>query len=87
MHKTTDLMELGKLTLQLEQWSWGNAALGSERSSSGVSGQRVLQFTHEEVQQDSYYSNDIVDTEISVEEARELVHHLQKFIDESGGRL
>ncbi len=68
-YESTDLMELGKLTLQLEQWNWGN----------------VLQFTHEEVQQDGYYSNDTVDTEISVEEAKELVHHLQKFIDESGG--
>lgn len=81
MNKVQNLMEIGKLTLQLEEWSWGSsAALCSEHSSSGVSGQSVLQFTHLESQPPPY-SDETVDTEITVEEAKELIAHLQKFID------
>lgn len=65
MDKFYNLMEIGKLTLQLEEWSWGN----------------ILQFTHEEVQQDGYYNNEMVDTEITVEEAKQLIVHLQRFVD------
>lgn len=69
MHKVKDLMRLDKLTLQTEEWCWGN----------------VLQFTHEEVQPHPY-SDETVDTEISVDEAKELIKHLQNFIDSENCR-
>ena len=65
MYDKTNLMKIGKLDLVREDWSWGS----------------VLQFEHEEVQQDPFYSNEEVETEISVEQAKELIIHLQSFID------
>ena len=60
----TNLMEIGKLSLVREEWNWGT----------------VLQFEHEEVQQDPHYSNEEVETEISLEQAREMIKHLSEFI-------
>lgn len=65
MYDRTNLMRIGKLDLVREDWSWGC----------------VLQFEHEEIQQDPFYSNEEVETEISVEQAKELIIHLQSFID------
>lgn len=67
MYVTEELMQIGKLTLEIEKWDWGN----------------VLQFSHEEIQQDPWYGNETVETEISVEKAKQLVKHLNKFIEDS----
>ena len=64
MYDRTDLMQIGKLELVREDWSWGS----------------VLQFEHTEVNP-APYTDEEVETEITVEQAKELILHLQSFID------
>ena len=65
-YKSTNLMEIGKLSLVREDWSWGS----------------VLQFEHTEYMP-APYTNEEVESEIDIEQAKQLIVHLQKFIDES----
>lgn len=64
MEEKINLMEIGKLQLVKEIWSWGN----------------VLQFEHIEYMP-SPYGDEKVETELSVMEAKQLIKHLQDFID------
>lgn len=64
MFDRTDLMQIGKLELVREDWSWGS----------------VLQFEHTGVNP-SPYTDEKVESEISIEQAKELILHLQSFID------
>ena len=66
MNEELELMEIGKLTLKKDCWDWGCE----------------LYFEHTEVQQDPFYGDDDVESEITYEQAKELITHLQKFIDE-----
>lgn len=63
--ETKELMSIGKLKLVRESWCCGD----------------VLELRHTEVQHDHYFSNEDVETDISVEDAKELVKHLQSFIE------
>lgn len=60
-------MRLGKLDLIRESWDWGDC----------------LEFRHLEIQQGSFYTDDEVSTEISVDDAKLLIQHLQEFINDS----
>lgn len=62
-----ELMQIGKLTLVRENWNWGE----------------VLQFEHKEEAPDPYFTDDEVKTEIDIGAAKDLIKHLQQFIDES----
>lgn len=61
------LMEIGKISLVLESWSYGD----------------TLKLSHIEYQQDPYYGNEEIETDIGVEDAKQLIGHLQAFIDNS----
>ena len=65
--ESKELMQLGKLTLVHESWDWGD----------------VLEFRHVERQQDPWFSDEEVQTEISADDAKELIKHLQSFVDAS----
>ena len=66
MNEELELMEIGKLTLKKDCWGWGCE----------------LYFEYTEVQQDPFYSDEDVQIEITYVQAKELMSHLQKFIDE-----
>ena len=61
--ETIKLMDIGKLSLEIDSYCM----------------QDTLQFRHEEVQQDPWYGNEIVETEISKEDAIQLIKHLKDF--------
>ena len=63
MSEKKTLMQIGKLSLEIDSYCM----------------QDTIQFTHEEIQQDSWYQNETVETEISKEDAIELITHLQNF--------
>ena len=65
-YKSTNLMEIGKLSLVREDWSWGS----------------VLQLEHTESMPPPY-ADEEVESEIDIGQAKQLIIHLKKFIDES----
>jgi len=65
LHDTKELMNIGKLTLEIDRYY----------------GQNTLQFKHVEIQQDPFYSNEVVETEITKEDAIELISHLQDYFE------
>lgn len=67
MIERIELMQIDKLTLVRENWSWGE----------------VLRFEHKEEAPDPYFTDDEVQTEIDVGAAKDLIKHLQQFIDDS----
>ena len=68
--ESKELMQIGGLTLVFESWDWGDD----------------LEFRYVERQQDPWFSDEEVQTEISVDEAKELIKHLQHFVDASEAR-
>jgi len=61
--KKEKLMEIGKLTLETEDW--GEV--------------KTIQFSHEEIQYDSWYGNEVIETEISRDDAIRLIGWLTEF--------
>ena len=57
----TKLMQIGKLSLEIDHSYM----------------QDNIQFLHTEIQQDPFFSNETIETEISKEEAIELIKHLK----------
>ena len=63
MTASKTLMQIGKLSLEIDSYYM----------------QDTLQFKHEEIQQDPWYGNEVVETEISKKDAVELIKHLKEF--------